>query len=391
MFNFNNLSVNTFLQDYWQKKPLVIRKALPTLVNPLSPDELAGLALEEEVESRIVFETPGKAPCWHLKRGPFSAKDFKKLPETHWTLLVQAVDRFVPEVALMLNYFDFIPQWRVDDIMISYAVEQGSVGPHYDNYDVFLYQAIGSRKWSLTTKNCHKENRLHGIELRIMNDFQTEEEYILEEGDMLYLPSHVGHYGIAVSKECMTYSFGYRSYQAQEMWDSFGEHLAEHKQADSLYKDPDWTTIDATSELPPRAWKNAKELMEQLLKDESQLKSWFGCFATQLDQHAEELMPEPLSEEVSLDDFMNELNEAQGIMRNPLCRFAYQDEEPGILHLFINGHKWNVEGISNTLIKLIANSRTLSTEELQSFLRNKNDNYFLFELWKLQWLEMIGP
>lgn len=387
MVNFNRLSVKTFLTAYWQKKPLVIRKALPLFINPLTPDELAGLALEEEVESRLVIGTPEKAPYWHLKRGPFSAKDFKTLPETHWTLLVQAVDRFVPEVASMLDFFDFIPQWRVDDVMVSYAVEQGSVGPHYDNYDVFLYQARGARKWLLTTKNCHADNRLPNIELRIMEDFQAEEEYILEEGDMLYLPSHVGHYGIAMSNECITYSFGYRSYQSQEMWDSFGEYLAEKKQGEQLYHDPDWTTINASSELPPSAWKNAKELMQQLLANESQLKLWFGGFATKLDQHAEELLPNPLSEEVSIHEFLQELKASAGMIRNPLCRFAYACGESNSVTLFINGYQWDTEGVSASLIKLLANVRRISIAQLQPLLQKDIDKYFLFELWKLQWIE----
>ncbi|WED44469.1 cupin domain-containing protein [Legionella cardiaca] len=389
MVNFKEFSVQKFLTDYWQKKPVIIRQALPSFKNPLSPDELAGLAMEEEVESRIVLETPEKSPYWHLKRGPFSPKDFKSLPRTHWTLLVQAVDRFIPEVALMLNDFNFLPQWRVDDVMISYAVNKGSVGPHYDNYDVFLYQAIGSRKWSLTTKNCCVENSLSGIELRIMEDFQVEEEYILEEGDMLYLPPHVGHYGIAISKDCMTYSFGYRSYQGQELWDSFGEYLAEKKQAVTLYKDPNWGLINATSELPQQAWENARELMQELLSNESQFKSWFGCFATNLDQHAQELLPEPMPQDVRQEFFLQALRGSRGLMRNSLCRFAYQESDDNAIFLFINGYEWNVKGVSIALVKLIANCRLLLTEELNAFLEREEDRFFLFELWKLQWLEIV--
>jgi 50S ribosomal protein L16 3-hydroxylase len=158
MINFQDISLKTFLSEYWQKKPLIIRNALPEFMNPLSPDELAGLALEDDVESRMVRETPNEKPYWHLKRGPFSESDFNTLPQTHWTLLVQGVDRLVPEVNELLDYFDFIPQWRVDDIMISFAALHGGVGPHYDNYDVFLYQAQGRREWSLTTKECTNDN-----------------------------------------------------------------------------------------------------------------------------------------------------------------------------------------------------------------------------------------
>lgn len=390
MINFNSITRTEFLTNYWQKKPLVIRQALPDFSNPLSPDELAGLAMEDEIESRIVSETKGKAPHWHLQRGPFSEKDFNKPPKTHWTLLVQGVDRFLPEVASLLDHFDFIPQWRVDDVMISYATKQGSVGPHYDNYDVFLYQAQGRRKWLLTTKNCHQDNYLTDVDLRIMKQFEVEQEYILEEGDMLYLPAHVGHYGISLSDDCMTYSFGYRSYQAQELWDSFGEYFAEKNQSTPLYQDPNWSTLSATSELPPQAWQNAKTLMQDLLANENHLKAWFGCFSTRLDQQAEELLPMPLSEEefTNRDNFIQELEEGITLARHPSCRFAYEHggEE---LALFVNGCEWDIEAVDVDLVKLVANNRLLTSQDLMPFLKTPDNQIFLFELWKLQWLELV--
>ncbi|MBA2710597.1 MAG: cupin domain-containing protein [Tatlockia sp.] len=388
MINFKELSQSEFLTNYWQKRPLVIRKALPDFVNPLSPDELAGLAMEEEIESRIVIETVNKYPYWHLKRGPFLEKDFAKLPKTHWTLLVQGVDRFIPEVASMFNYFNFIPQWRRDDIMISYAVEQGSVGPHYDNYDVFLYQAKGQRKWSLTTKNCNETNYLKDIDLRIMQDFEVEEEYILEEGDLLYLPPHVGHYGKAISAECMTYSFGYRSYQAQELLESFTEYMAEQQQTNLLYKDPNWSSLNNNGELPKQAWLNAKILIQELLDDETRFKTWFGCFATQLDQQAETLLPLIDEEKTKLTEFMSDLVKSSGFRRNPLCRFAYEVyEDPSEVALFINGCQWDTDKVSIELIKLVANSAVLLNETIADFLNKKEDQQFLYDLWLLQWLE----
>ncbi len=374
------------------KKPLLIRQALPDFVNALTADELAGLSMEEEIESRLVFETPGKAPHWHLKRGPFAAKDFKKLPSTHWTLLVQGVDRFIPEVALMLDYFNFIPQWRVDDVMISYAVEHGSVGPHYDNYDVFLYQAKGKRKWSLTTKNCHADNYLPGIELRIMQQFLTEEEYTLEEGDMLYLPPHVGHYGIAVGADCMTYSFGYRSYQGQELLDSFVDYLAEKEPSRLLYQDPDWTANQGSAEIPKQAWLNAKKLLQEVIADESHLQHWFGRFVTHLDQQAEMLLPMPLMEEEMIDTglFAKQLAKGEGMIRNASCRFAYQiNSQESCLNLFINGDEWPSNDVSPDLIKLVSNHRLLTNIALLPFLNRQQDLAFLFELWRLQWFELI--
>jgi 50S ribosomal protein L16 3-hydroxylase len=391
MINFQEITVKTFLKDFWQKKPLVIPKALPNFINPLSPDELAGLALEEDIESRLVYETKNQESKWHLKKGPFLEKDFADLPKTHWTLLVQGVDRVIPEVYALLNHFDFIPQWRFDDVMISYAVLNGSVGPHYDNYDVFLYQAKGRRKWSLTTKNCHVDNYIKDLELRIMKEFEIESEFILEEGDLLYLPPHVGHYGISLSEECMTYSFGYRSYQGQELWDSFGDYLSEQDKFRTLYQDPDWSQVNQTSELPQTAWQNAQKLLQQLVNNEKLIKSWFGCFATRLDQSAEHQLADPLEENelVDLPSFINEIKQGADLERDPTCRFAYQiSDDQSEYQFYINGSLWKTHRVSSEFLSIIANNRFISGPSLKPFLSQKENQLFLYELWKLQWIQI---
>ncbi|RUR18273.1 cupin domain-containing protein [Legionella sp. km535] len=392
MVNFKEPNLTTFLKEYWQKKPLVIRGALPDFINPVSPDELAGLALEEDLESRIVFETTNTPNQWHLKRGPFEESLFSTLPDTHWTLLVQGVDQVIPEVYALLTHFDFIPQWRLDDVMISYATQYGSVGPHYDNYDVFLYQAKGRRKWALTSKNCTPENYIPNLELRIMKEFDTEQEIILEEGDMLYLPPHIGHYGISLSDQCMTYSFGYRSYQGQEVWDSLGDFLSEKNLFKSLYRDPDWSAQQGTSEIKKPAWQQARQLLQHLIDDELIMKSWFGCFATRLDQQAEQQLALPLDEEdwVDIPVFINELKE-NDMVRDASCRFAYlMEEQTATLHLYINGCEWETEGVSEDLLLLIANNRFISSGALKPFLSREQNQMFLYDLWKLQWLQFLN-
>lgn len=383
--NFKQIDATQFLTEFWQKKPLLIRDALPGFTNILSPDELAGLSMEKEIESRMVVSTPNQPPFWHLKKGPFLENDFQKLPPTHWTLLVQGVDCVIPELAFLFDHFNFIPQWRVDDLMISYASEHGSVGPHYDHYDVFLYQAKGSRKWSLTTQDCHEGNVVPDVPLRIMKDFKIEEEYILEEGDMLYLPPHVGHYGTAISKDCMTYSFGYRSYSARELWDSYGDYCAESNASSAYYRDPNWSTLKHTSELPYASFTQAKDTLQKLLNNEPLLKSWFGCFATQLDPQAESFLPEPVSE--SMESFINELSSSNGLMRHPSVRFAYHAQtatQP--ITLFINGCEWNTTGVADELIQQIANQRVLPIDQLRPWLHHPESRQFLFDLWTLQWL-----
>ena len=389
MIQFHDIDIKTFLTEFWQKKPLLIRQAIPQFKHPISADELAGLALEDEFESRIVSETPGIKPYWHLKRGPFTTADFHHLPKSHWTLLVQGVDRLIPGVASLLDHFNFIPQWRIDDVMISYAVQQGSVGPHYDNYDVFLYQAMGQRRWSLTTKDCNPENALQDIELRIMKEFMVEEEYILEPGDMLYLPPHIGHHGVSLSDECMTYSFGYRSYQSTEMWNSLGDYLSEHDEYTQFYRDPNWLNAKGASDIPTQAITQAKEFMQSLLNNDELLQNWFGCFITTLDNYAEQLLPIPLSDKEILthDAFINQLKRCQGLLREATCRFAYQ-EHHSTLQLFINGREWEIEGnVNPLLIKLIANHRILPTEAIIKLITNKADEVLLYDLWRLQWIQ----
>ncbi|STX28328.1 cupin [Legionella beliardensis] len=389
MISFKQVNPVDFLTNYWQKKPLVLRQALPNFKNPLSADELAGLALEEEVESRIVLETPNNSPYWTLKRGPFIEKDFNKLPKTHWTLLVQGVDRFVPEVSDLLNHFNFLPQWRIDDIMISYAVMHGSVGPHYDNYDVFLYQAQGRRKWLLTSQHCHTDNYLDNIELRIMKHFVTEQEIILEEGDMLYLPPHIGHHGISLSDDCMTYSFGYRSYQLSEMWDSLSDFLSFNKKEEVLYTDPNWAKLQSPAEIPRQALINARQLLQAVLDDERALSQWFGSFVTSLDRHAESLLP-AVDDGKEFDQFCNDLGQAESVKRNPLCRFAYmRDENASQLVLYINGEQWETSLLSPELVRKIADNHSLTLKEIMPFVDKKENQLFLYRLWQLEWLEFL--
>tara|TARA_B110000879_G_C11151070_1_gene504641 strand:- start:1135 stop:2313 length:1179 start_codon:yes stop_codon:yes gene_type:complete len=388
MINFQTVSQEIFLQDYWQKKPLLIKNAMPGFTAGIDADELAGLAMEENIESKLVYETPTQSPQWHLKPGPFVEADFNSWPKTHWTLLVQGLDRIIPEVSHLLEHFNFLPQWRVDDVMISVAAMQGSVGPHYDNYDVFLYQASGQRKWSLTTKNCHEENALPGVDLRIMEDFQVEQEIILNEGDMLYLPPHVGHHGISLTENSIGYSFGYRSYQSQELWDSFADYLSETKDKTHLYNDPNWKDLNATSEIPKSAYLNAKEVMLELLNDEKKLQQWFSRFATQLDQSAVQLLTDPLTcEETSnLLTFIETVKETEQFVRELTSRIAYHFDDKYKIQLFINGETFDHQNACDDLVKIIACHRIVKRKTLMPFLKNTNNQTFLYELWKQQFL-----
>lgn len=221
-----------FLSEYWQKKPLLVQGAMPDFTGLLSPDELAGLACEEDVQSRLVMQKKGK---WQLEHGPFDERRFAGLPEKGWTLLVQSVNHHLQEGTDLLQWFDFIPHARLDDLMVSYAPDGGGVGPHFDSYDVFLLQGYGKRLWRVSEQK--DLTLIEGAPLRILRNFHTEHEYLLEPGDMLYLPPQAAHWGIAVG-DCMTYSIGFRAPSAQELATEFLAFLQEKCNLKGLYADP---------------------------------------------------------------------------------------------------------------------------------------------------------
>ncbi|HYD33010.1 MAG TPA: cupin domain-containing protein, partial [Methylophilaceae bacterium] len=194
------LTAEQFLQEYWQKKPLLIRNAIPDFSGLLRPEELAGLACEEGVQSRLVSQQRNK---WRVEEGPFEEERFLKLPARNWTLLVQEVNHHLDEADALLRRFNFIPYARLDDLMVSYAPDEGGVGPHFDSYDVFLLQGQGKRLWRISEQK--DLSLIADAPLRILKHFETEQEWLLGPGDMLYLPPHIAHWGIAKG-DCMTYS-----------------------------------------------------------------------------------------------------------------------------------------------------------------------------------------
>lgn len=389
MINFDTLSVTEFFNDYWQQKPLVIRNALPEFQSPVSAEELGGLSLEEEVESRIVIQKGEQD--YQLLKGPFTEETYQSLPEENWTLLIQGMDRLVPEVTDVLNDFDFLPRWRIDDIMISYATKGGNVGPHFDHYDVFLLQAAGKRRWQLTSQECSEDNYIQGVDLRLMKHFKVEDDFVFEQGDILYIPPKWGHHGIALDDECMTYSIGYRTYRGQELWDSFGDHLSEMGSFKELYKDPTWTEGLNPGEITDSASEQAQVLLKSILEDKDLIKTWFGRFATQLDQVAAQQLPEPLTEEETpdIEDFMGALQIEVGLIKDPVCRFAYSEVNGNTL-LYINGAIWETFGASDDFMAKIANQSYLTQDDILLSGDNEGNIKLLFDLWKLQYLVFIN-
>ena len=273
--HFGEVGVDEFLQEYWQQKPLLIRQALPGYISPISPDELAGLALEEEVESRLV---EGGSNNWSLRHGPFTEQDFLDLPEQDWTLLVQAVDLWVPEVRQLLERFDFLPPWRLDDVMVSFACPGGSVGPHFDQYDVFLLQVEGTRRWQIGG-HCDRNTPLQAdCPMRVLESFSSQQEWLLEPGDMLYLPPGIAHWGVAES-ECLTYSIGFRSPSiADLLGDLAVELMAQGYEAH--YRDPAMSQALTGREIDPTFVAQAKQQLWQAIDNDDLIGDWFARFMT---------------------------------------------------------------------------------------------------------------
>lgn len=205
------LPIARFLREYWQKEPLVVRGAFPGLTDPLSPDELAGLACEPQVDSRLVIERGGRKP-WQVTRGPQKASALERLPRSHWTLLVESMDRHSDEIAALASAFSFLPRWRMDDVMVSLAPVGGTVDAHIDSYDVFLIQGQGRRCWEVDRRSV--PDYRPGLDLRILKRFEAQDSWVLDKGDMLYVPPGVGHRGVTVEGDAeiaLTYSVGFRA------------------------------------------------------------------------------------------------------------------------------------------------------------------------------------
>ncbi|MDH4560606.1 cupin domain-containing protein [Pseudomonas sp. BN411] len=372
------LTAREFLRDYWQQKPLLIRQAIPGFESPISPDELAGLSLEEEVESRVVLEH-GERP-WEMRRGPFAEDTYQNLPERDWTLLVQAVDQFVPEVAELLEHFRFLPSWRIDDVMISYAAPGGGVGPHFDNYDVFLLQGHGCRRWKIG-QMCDAESALlPHADLRILADFQQTDEWVLEPGDMLYLPPRLAHFGIA-EDDCMTYSVGFRAPSAAEVLTHFTDFLAQFLPDEERYSDAGTAPASDPHEIQRDALDRLKVLLNEHMSDERLLLTWFGQFMT------EPRYPELVAgADVEEEDFLGAIEDGAVLIRNPSARLAWSEVDIGLV-LFASGQSRLLPSSLRELLKLICAAEALHFDNLGQWLGDEDGRKLLLELIKQGSLE----
>lgn len=322
-----------FLDQYWQKKPLVIRQAFPDFQSVISPNELAGLAVESRIESRLVIEK-GEAGSWQLIDGPFSDKDFSVLPKSHWTLLVQDIDKHVPETRGILMPFSFIPNWRFDDLMVSFAPKQGSVGAHTDGYDVFLLQGMGKRKWQVSAGPLHKPALLENVDIQVLADFEPAQEWLLEPGDILYLPPHYGHHGVAM-EDCMTFSIGFRAPNQSETLDAVINDLVEHSMAKRHYQDSDLQAARHGYEIGLEAVLRLKKLLHETIEEaEPLLLATFGKLVTETKPSLVSLAEEVYADKPSVKMLVEQFETGYVLFRNPYLRFAWEyHEECGTIYM----------------------------------------------------------
>jgi 50S ribosomal protein L16 3-hydroxylase len=348
-----------FLKRYWQKSPLLMRGAFPQFDPPLDPRELAGLACEDGVESRLVLQTR-RRPGWELRHGPFKRGDFMRLPKSHWTLLVQDVDKHVPKAAALLAPFHFIPAWRIDDLMVSYAADGGSVGPHVDSYDVFLLQAAGLRRWDISRRP-HAPARAAGLELRQVQDFVAEESWLLFPGDMLYLPPGVAHHGVALGPG-MTCSIGFRAPSAGELLADHAGRLLESEPRERRYTDPGLEAAGKRSgELHGKARTQLRRLLQTELRTAgSDLDVGFGCYLTEIKPW---LQPVPPRRASSPAELRRRLAAGHALYWHAAARTLWFKDRQGA-HLFVDGRHYPLPASLSTLAVRLSGERYFRRRDL---------------------------
>ncbi len=361
------LSPSRFLRDVWHKRPLLIRNAVPNFAGLLTPHEMQQLACRDDVESRLV---QGSGTEWQLDHGPFSKSDFKRLPTAEWTLLVQSLNHVLPEADALLARFDFIPHARLDDLMVSYAVPGGSVGPHFDSYDVFLLQGQGHRRWQISTQT--DLALIDDAPLKILRHFEAEDEWVLGPGDMLYLPPHVAHYGVA-EDACMTYSIGFRAPTAEEMAQGFLMHLQDSIKLEGRYADPDLRLQAHPGEIGRAMLDQIEAMIARIKWTRRDIAEFAGRYLSEPKPNVFFDAPEAPLGRAAFDRQANK----DGVALNPKSRLLFTGK-----HFFINGEAFAPAADEVAALKQLADRRRLDAP-LPSALRQR-----LYDWYEAGWLEI---
>ena len=338
------LTAKVFLRDYWQKKPLLIRQAVPEFKGLLDRQQVIALACDQDAQARVVTNRRGK---WELHQAPFEPEDFDTLAKTNWTVLVQGLNHYLQEGTELLKHFNFVPHSRLDDLMVSYAPKGGGVGPHFDPYDVFLLQGMGHRRWQISTQA--DRTLIDGAPLRILKDFKVEQEWVLEPGDMLYLPPQCAHNGIA-EDECMTYSIGFRTPSYQELAEQFLVYQQDRVCVDGMYADPDLKTQSHPSELSTDTLDQVEQAIQKVQWGKNDIAGFLGCYLSEPKPHIFFDAPE---KPLTLARFTQTLK-SRGIQLDLKTQMLCHQRK-----IFINGEAHSVDKATYAVLRQLADSREL--------------------------------
>ena len=363
MLFFNKISQQSFLDQYWQKKSYLIPQAFKNIDLPFDAGDLAGLAMDTDAPTRLMIEHDKED--WEIKTAPFEESDFTSLPDTHWTLLVNDIERYFPSLKKFIKPFQFIPHWRMDDLMISYAPDKGSVGPHLDQYDVFLIQVSGKRRWKLITHNDYPKAMVKDCPLALLQEFKADQEYLLEAGDILYLPPNLPHYGIAEG-ECMTLSVGFRSPCIQDLMQDWLTSFEDNPDFKKRYADNRRLAQTHTGEISQPDMQNLLNWMEQAIEQQKAgLTLWLG-------QHLSQAC---LDQEPEINPNLN-FNPDTHYQRLAGIRFNYYQAEQQ-LYFFAQGEHFKCDLNLLKALQFLSQQQQYSCNELQPFIQ-QSDFIILF-------------
>ncbi|MBL0419491.1 cupin domain-containing protein [Ramlibacter sp. AW1] len=338
------LSPRQFMKRHWQRKPLLVRGAIAGMKALHQPTQLFALAANEDVESRLVVRE--RDDTWRLRRGPLSRRALPARQRPGWTLLLQGMDLHDRAAHALLQSFRFVPEARMDDLMISFATDGGGVGPHFDSYDVFLLQAQGRRRWRIGRQS--DLSLQEDAPLKVLAHFEPEQEWLLEPGDMLYLPPRYAHDGVAEG-ECQTYSIGFRSPARGELARELLQRLAEDAAdaaGEALYQDARQPATDAPGAIPAGMLRFAEQAVASALRDPRAIGRALGEYLSEPKPHVW-FDPQPAPRRL------------RGVHLDPRTRMLYDER-----HIFINGESWRAAGRDATLMRRLADQRQLGEPEL---------------------------
>jgi 50S ribosomal protein L16 3-hydroxylase len=371
----DSISAQDFLQQFWERKPLNMRGGVAADLPSLSPDELAWLATLEDVESRLVFtERHDGKIVYRVEHGPFANEELQQLPDKDWTLLVQDVEKHLPDFRAYFGLTKFIPDWRIDDLMVSFAAPGGSVGPHQDNYDVFLCQGAGTRTWHLADRDSVRP-AAESAGLSLLEEYRDESPTVAESGDVLYLPPSIPHWGIA-SNACMTYSIGMRAPTRDEILSQMPDAAEPHALTDDdiYFRDPDLTLGEAE---PGKISHRSVERTRLLLGDaahwsDAEIAIGLGTTVTEL----KPWITPPTLDAVEAKEILDSQDKETDFVVHGMARLAYY-ESPDSCQVFVNGFSRPISGAQTALIGDICTQRGMDSERLQHAVKNAENRELL--------------